>query len=358
MLVESVVAIDTTGSTCNSRPSRHVPIGMHQFRDRAAIFLLASLLAACGEPQPALDQTSRGAPTPQIRSEDSLSAPLQGNQEELIRRNHASLSPTGDRIVFHGARPNGRVGLFIATAHGQDERVLFAPDDSHAQEPRWSPDGEWIAFVGGDRREVGGFSLYRIRPDGRDLARVTSSEDGKIKSPTWSPDGQQLAYEVRDYESGWSSVWRVSASGGEPVRATPPDSGVHRHPRWSPDGASLLIGWVDPDDWSAGDLYLTTATGDHAPSWLPREEGVEGMMAWAPDGESFAFSRADPVDGQSDLFLHRLTTGATQRLTESDEVDEYFPTFSPDGAWLYYDAMTTDGEEYYSTIERMQVPPD
>lgn len=82
------------------------------------------------------------------------------------------------------------------------------------------------------------------------------------------------------------------------------------------------------------------------------------MMAWAPDGESFAFSRADPVDGQSDLFLHRLTTGATQRLTESDEVDEYFPTFSPDGAWLYYDAMTTDGEEYYSTIERMQVPPD
>ena len=56
--------------------------------------------------------------------------------------------------------------------------------------PKWSPQGDMIAYVHFDvRLET---SIRLIDPEGRPLGIVT--DDFGVGSLTWSPDGRQLAF--------------------------------------------------------------------------------------------------------------------------------------------------------------------
>jgi len=76
-------------------------------------------------------------------------------------------------------------------------------------EPSYSPDGEWIAFVGGER---GRFHIYRMRPDGRDLQQLTD-EPNNYYNLRWSPDGDWLLY-VRLMER-IDDILRIRADGSK-----------------------------------------------------------------------------------------------------------------------------------------------
>ncbi len=57
------------------------------------------------------------------------------------------------------------------------------PSDTSLIFPSWSPDGNWIAFIG---MRSGTAYLYKMRVDGSDLQRVTDI-DRNIWFPRWSP---------------------------------------------------------------------------------------------------------------------------------------------------------------------------
>ena len=62
-------------------------------------------------------------------------------------------------------------------------------DNGTSRKPRWSPNGNWIAYISGlDLKE----SLVVMKPDGTDLKQLT--DNGTSRKPRWSPNGNWIAY--------------------------------------------------------------------------------------------------------------------------------------------------------------------
>jgi TolB protein len=159
---------------------------------------------------------------------------------------HPDFSPDGRRIVFDRARfgPRG-IGprhLYVVNTLRGPARPLGV----EGSEPRWSPDGRWIA--------------YETPPGG--LA-VVSSSGGKarilFRAPqlnseypfSWSPDSRRIAFSSAE-------AWRLGTVdlGGHrrlfDVRSATANGSL---PRWSPDGRHLLVTGAD------GVVYVIGADG-------------------------------------------------------------------------------------------------
>lgn len=89
-----------------------------------------------------------------------------------------SLSPDGKRVAFHLASPSG-YQIWTSDLEGRN-RVLVAGDAEYLYfGPRWSPDGEWLAYQGCRYREDPGHDwsdVYVSRPDGTGQRALTSGQ--------------------------------------------------------------------------------------------------------------------------------------------------------------------------------------
>ena len=73
------------------------------------------------------------------------------------------------------------------------EQTRLTNNDAGDGQPRWSPDGENIAFV--SDRDDGNFQIYVMNADGSEQTRLTNNNADDC-SPTWSPDGEKMLLAV------------------------------------------------------------------------------------------------------------------------------------------------------------------
>jgi TolB protein len=115
-------------------------------------------------------------------------------------------SPDGEWIVFV-SRYNRHQDLYRVRRDGSElQRLTDTP--GHDRRPRWSPDGEWLVFVS---ERSGDPHLYRMRPDGSGVQRLTGIPSDQ---PVWSPDGQWIAFVGQQSNGNWS-VYRIAPDGGQ-----------------------------------------------------------------------------------------------------------------------------------------------
>lgn len=139
---------------------------------------------------------------------------------------------------------------FVYLARGEPQQDLFTADrtgkplqrltDDVAQDivPRWSPDGQWIAFIS-DRS--GKYEIWKVRPDGSGLVQMTDEPDQEVIAPVWSPDSSNLLYQVRNVNSYFIDANRSGSV--QTPQALPGDAPQGFIPmEWSPDG-TMLVGW-------------------------------------------------------------------------------------------------------------------
>ena len=233
-------------------------------------------------------------------------------------------SPDGARIAFvsdhsyadaSGAGQTGNraeTGLYTMASDGSDIRHLAPTDDSYNSfPPRWSPDGERLAFV----RHVGSAdqAVYTVRADGSDLERISST----ASLPSWSPDGERLALALPDGED--VALYAIAADGSDPQRLTTiegwqnqgwgssePTGAWVESVAWSPDGSKILYtcGWavcvVDLDGNPIG-------TSPEDPTGAP-------APAWSPDGSTIAVGRSTSSKDRSwgsNRVLYRMSSDGT-----------------------------------------------
>ncbi|HKW23986.1 MAG TPA: hypothetical protein VJO13_21605, partial [Ktedonobacterales bacterium] len=225
------------------------------------------------------------------------------------------------------AREDLRLEPARVPATSASMRQARTPDDEDIH-----PDGSRAAFVLRDWAADQPKSVARIWtvPLGGGQATALTAGPGNDTHPRWSPDGQQLAFlSTRDGEQGGSKaqVYVMPASGGTPRRICTLPNGVESF-AWSPDGHRLaLLTWegdepakdpivVAPDRHRR--LWTVGLTSDQPAPVTPANLTI-WEYAWSPDGQQFAiYYSAGP--GETDWYRGQVGTvpaegGAVRRLT-------------------------------------------
>ncbi len=85
---------------------------------------------------------------------------------------------------------DGRVQLVTATLDGTDVQVIARSVAGYHLHPRWSPDGQWIAFQRGDGVR---YDIFVIARSGGEPRKLTDERD-IIKGLAWLPDSSGIVY--------------------------------------------------------------------------------------------------------------------------------------------------------------------
>lgn len=169
-------------------------------------------------------------------------------QQLTYFNNHAagqpSLSPNGEQIVFATSILSSTMGpsIFIMDSNGLNPRPMKLRADSipyPGLHPKWSPDGNRLAYHLCVNCEIGGRN-YEIFIYDFDSDSVTQITNNKVQDtyPTWSPDGSQIAF-ISDRNNNeslerdrQSNLYIMDDNGQNPLKIT--QNGNVSSPEWSP----------------------------------------------------------------------------------------------------------------------------
>ena len=265
-----------------------------------------------------------------------------------------------------------------------------------------SPDGQWVAYSVGttnvDKDEKTS-DLFMVSWDGATRIQLTHTEDSGESQPRFSPDGKYIAFvaargdgasEDKDDPAAKSQVWLLNRSGGEAERVTGLPGGVSTF-EWSPDSTRLVLVSMDPEEKDEGDepdrdspahdtpepividryqfkqdrigylvdryqrLYVFDIAAREAALLTPGPYNSV-QPAWGPGGDVIAFTsrrQGDPDRHRnSDIYIIEATSGATPKQLTSWEGPDSNPVFSPDGKRIAY---LQGGPEKYSGYDPAQL---
>jgi Tol biopolymer transport system component len=235
-------------------------------------------------------------------------------------------SPDG-RVISVLVHVDDRRQLWVVEADGSNPRVLVADP----YEPRvgfldvsFSPDGRRLAFVG---RSAGSSQLEIVGIDGSERTRLTA--DVEVFNPRWSPDGRFIAYR----DGGRIRVIEPSGSGARDL--TPPFHVQYGYVQsWSPDGR-----WLAHE--GGGEPSTRVAiTGVDGGTRYSETYGAD--PSWAPHGPLIAYRQVVRLnEGRPQIFLlDAATMSVLRRLTNDlggrEGADNFQPAWSPAGTTVVF----------------------
>jgi dipeptidyl aminopeptidase/acylaminoacyl peptidase len=298
------------------------------------------------------------------------------------------LSPDGKLVAYVvtvvDQKQNRRhSSIWMVASDGRRAPWPFTTSQQSCSAPRWSPDGQWLAFLStrplveaASRPATEGATpdaraqVYILSMNGGEARRITNLKNG-VNSFQWSPDGTRLACvsrtgpsdnraankdrsDVRHYktisykfnDTGWfddrrSHIWVASIKTGEARMITSGDDWNDNDPQWSPDG--MKVAFVsnrtgkEYEDNRNTDVWVLTATGellkisDHPES--------DSSPRWSPDGKTIAFIGRTREEQHSKIWLASAAGGGASRLA-ADNLD-LIPSqmdWAEDGHALYFES--------------------
>jgi dipeptidyl aminopeptidase/acylaminoacyl peptidase len=276
----------------------------------------------------------------------------------------AAISPDGTTVAWAVREGEGsQIHLTnVANPDPATEKIVGTGSGAEgcgSSEPKWSPDGQWLAFV----------SDCTVKSDkpGQEQVFVWSKKTGESKQLTqlvggidslaWSPDGKTIGFlfvENATRSAGalaamkpWAGVIGedgvevqrvgvVDVADGAFSQVTP--AGLHVYEfGWAPDSKQLVYVAANPpgeNNWWVAQLY-TQELGGGAPKSILDTTKVAGPLhglqiavpRWSPDGTRIAFIgglMSDQGSTGGDVYLIPATGGEPRDLTASRDASVAF----------------------------------
>lgn len=259
------------------------------------------------------------------------------------------VSPDGKEVAFD------LLGDIYTIPIGGGEAKAITSGVAWDMQPRYSPNGKWIAFTS-DRS--GGDNIWIMNRDGSSPKQVSKESFRLLTQPAWTPDSEFLVarkHFTSERSLGAGEMWLYHRSGGDGLQMTKKrtDQKDTGEPVFSPDGKYLYFS----DDVTPGGVfeYSKDPNGQiYVIQRLDRESGeVERYVTGpggsirptpSPDGKSLAFIRR--VRYKSTLFVRDLESGREtpifdgldRDLMETWAVHGVYPSMAwmPDGKSIVF----------------------
>ncbi len=232
----------------------------------------------------------------------------------------SEISPDGGRVAFVATKmersdDSYRSAIWLVDTDGGEPRQ-FTTGAKRDSAPRWSPDGEWLAFLSERGEEK---PQLCVMPAFGGESRMLTKLPLGAGAPAWSPDGQQLVFsaktgeppdpdtkKAKPYRRITSMKYRINGegftydhrrhlfvvdvNGGDPAQITDGDWD-DTQPAWSPDGAEVAFisaRHADREYDSTSDVWVVSAAGGE-PRQVTETNGGCAAPSWSPDGKSLAY---------------------------------------------------------------------
>ena len=222
------------------------------------------------------------------------------------------VSPDGKTIAFD------LLGDIYTMPISGGEATPLITDIAWQMQPRFSPDGKYIAFTSD---QGGGDNLWLMNTDGSNQQAVTNETFRLLNSPAWSPDGNYLVgrkHFTGQRSLGAGEVWLYHKTGGSGVMLTkrPNQQKDLGEPAFSHDGKYV---YFSQDD-TPGKIFHYSKDSEKGIYKIKRLELETGEIKVvlsgkggairptpSPDGKKLAFISRD--DFTSNLYLYDLESG-------------------------------------------------
>ena len=147
------------------------------------------------------------------------------------------ISPDGNSVVFAAERADWDRQIFRSDLwlyRDATKSLIQLTQSGHDSEPKWSPDGRWIAFVS-----------ERANPNAKSGDSDSDSDSGDAKKKS------------KDADAETTQLYLISPTGGEAFPVTQGDEDVHAF-SWSPDSKTIYFATRQPQTAEQKDEYKKT----------------------------------------------------------------------------------------------------
>ena len=234
--------------------------------------------------------------------------------------------------------------VWLCNADGSNT-IQLTKGDKNSSNPKWSPDGKWIAFTSSRDSKN---NLYVLPVGGGEAEKVTEAKSS-VGNYDWSRDGTMIAFTMID-----------AAGDKEEKNKKAKDDWYYMDEEIKQ--TRLFVLWLNKKD----------TAGKCIQKKLTKENYNVNAFDWSADGKRIAYSygKSPEVNDNvySDISIIDIESGNIQSIANT-AAGETNPQFSPDGKMLVYystsDPVDWSGPRYakiYSLADgkswRLKATPD
>ena len=220
-------------------------------------------------------------------------------------------------------------GYLWSVDRGGGAAVKLTSGPGAASNPKFSPDGKWIAFTG---RYNGNPNVYVMPAEGGQPRQLTYSPGCDLVEG-WSPDGKNIVFQsLRDsFSDRYRQIYTISFDGGF-ARALPLPMGYQAS--YSPDGSHLVYTplpreiffgggdsfvhayWAHYHGGLASQVWIADLA-DSSVVKLPHENASDFNPMWVGNKIYFLSARTEPIS----LYVYDLGTKDVSQVIANSGMD-------------------------------------